>query len=96
METAADGSRKLLINWSGREDSNLRPLGPKSPVRQNAKLLPFRKLQPPRVYWGFAVLSHSLSARHGDVLQILSTNWPQIFGVNPRLKTGFIATLAVE
>jgi hypothetical protein len=48
-----DYQRKLLMErelWSGREDSNLRPLGPKSQVRQKLKFLPFRKLQPPRVY----------------------------------------------
>jgi hypothetical protein len=35
--------------WSGREDSNLRPLGPEPLVRQKRKLLPFQKLQPPQI-----------------------------------------------
>ena len=44
---------KLLMDlrlWSGREDSNLRPLGPEPMVRQKRKLLPFQKLQPPQIY----------------------------------------------
>src|SRR5260370_13829362 len=50
----ADSLRRF---WSGREDSNLRPLGPESPVRQKLKSLPFRKLQPPRQYWLSAFLA---------------------------------------
>jgi hypothetical protein len=49
--------------------------------RHFVKYLPFRKLQPPRKIKGFVVLSHSLPAPHCVVLRILSTNWPQIFGV---------------
>jgi hypothetical protein len=49
-------------------------------TRQFVKYLPFRKLQPPRKIKGFAVPSHSFLAPHGAVLQILSTNWPQVSG----------------
>jgi hypothetical protein len=34
-------------DWSGREDANLRPLGPEPTVWQKGKFLPFQKLQPP-------------------------------------------------
>ena len=39
----------FLTNWSGREDLNLRPLGPKPKARQKRKYLPFQKLQPPQI-----------------------------------------------
>jgi hypothetical protein len=55
--------------------------------RQKRKYLPFRKLQPQKKIKGFGVLSHSLSPPHRHVLQILSTNWPQVFGVNPFVET---------
>jgi hypothetical protein len=33
------------------------------------------------------VYCHSLPAPHCDVLRILSTNWPQVYGVNPSVET---------
>jgi hypothetical protein len=39
--------------WSGREDSNLRPLGPKSQVRQNVKFLAFSKVAATTSLLGF-------------------------------------------
>src|SRR5260370_40530897 len=42
----ADSLRRF---WSGRDDSNLRPLGPEPGFRQRRKFLSFQKLQPPRI-----------------------------------------------
>ena len=39
----------FCYEWSGREDLNLRPLGPKPMVRQKRKFLPFLRLQPPQI-----------------------------------------------
>src|SRR6266481_4821688 len=54
--------------WWSRWDSNPRPLRCESDYRQNAKYLPFLKLQPPREINGFPVLSHSLPSSIGSVL----------------------------
>src|SRR5260370_19265850 len=69
--------------WWSRWDSNPRPLRCESDYRQNAKYLPFRKLQPPREINGFPVLSHSLPSRIRRVLFFLATYWPLGIGVNP-------------
>ena len=62
--------------WWSRWDSNPRPLLCESDYRQNAKYLPFRKLQPPREINDFPVLSHSLPSRIRRVLFFLATYWP--------------------
>src|SRR6266436_1692324 len=59
--------------WWSRWDSNPRPLRCEPDYRQNAKLLPFQKLQPPREINGFPVLSHSLPSRIRHVLLFLAT-----------------------
>jgi hypothetical protein len=51
---------KIMSFWWSRWDSNPRPLRCENGYRQKRKLLPFRKLQPPREINGFHVLSHSL------------------------------------
>src|SRR6266436_2760766 len=62
--------------WWSRWDSNPRPLRCESDYRQNAKYLPFQKLQPLREINGFPVLSHSLPSRIRRVLFFLATYWP--------------------
>src|SRR5437660_10912571 len=62
--------------WWSRGGSNPRPLRCELANRQNAKYLPFRKLQPPKKIKGFPVLSHSLPSRMPRVLFFLATYWP--------------------
>ena len=50
LAAIASGPSPNDIYWSGREDSNLRPLGPKPIARQKRKSLPFQKLQPPKIH----------------------------------------------
>ena len=45
-------------------------------VRQKRKYLPFLRLQPPQIYQGFYILSHSLQSSTRCVLEILVTNLP--------------------
>jgi len=54
----------------------------------------FSKVAAPKKIKGFAVLSHSLQRL--DVLRILSTNWSQVFKVNPSLETISISTFTVK
>ena len=53
---------------------------------KNLSICLFRKLQPPENFERFYIRSHSLPFVIARVLRILSTNWPQISGVNPSLK----------
>ncbi len=61
--------------WWSRGGSNPRPLRCELDNRQNAKYLPFRKLQPPKKIKGFYILSHSLPSRTRPVLFFLVTYW---------------------
>jgi hypothetical protein len=60
------------------EQRGIEPLTPHCELdnRQNVKYLPFQKLQPPRDFKGFPVLSHSLPSRIRRVLFFLATYWP--------------------
>src|SRR6266446_10707955 len=62
--------------WWSRWDSNPRPLRCELAYRQKRKLLPFRKLQPPKKNRGFPLLSYSLPSRRRRVQLILATYWP--------------------
>src|SRR6266851_7349027 len=70
--------------WWSRWDSNPRPLRCEMDYRQNAKYLPFRKLQPPREINDFPVLSHSLPSRIRHVLFFLATYWPLGNGIQKK------------
>ncbi len=45
---------------------------------------------------GFSVLSFLFRFLTRCVLLILDTNWPDVFGVNPKVETVVIGTLAVQ
>jgi hypothetical protein len=87
-ETFTNSWERALSKTNGGAEGGRTPVPPQCELddRQFVKYLPFRKLQPPRKIKGFAVLSHSLPAPHRAVLRILSTNWPQVFGVNPSVE----------
>src|SRR6266508_3663801 len=76
-----------LALWWSRWDSNSWPPHCESDARQKRKLLPFRKLQPPKKNRGFPVLSHSLLFHILRVLLFLGTYWLLGFGVNPSVET---------
>jgi hypothetical protein len=73
-----------LCFWSGREDLNLRPLGPESWVPQHSNMLLFKKLQPPSNSAPFTIFYHVLTSLPRRVLSLLDTNWTQIFGAHDR------------
>ena len=70
--------------WSGREDLNLRPLGPESWVPQHSYMLLFKKLQPPSNSAPFTIFYHVLTSLPRRLLSLLDTNWTQIFGAHDR------------
>ena len=86
-----DQRTKYLITgafWWSRGGSNSWPPHCESDSRQKRKLLPFRKLQPPRDFKGFPVFSHSLPSHIRRVQLFLSTYWPLGNGVHlgPRVR----------
>src|SRR6266850_4004841 len=90
-------SAKSLVRgdlWWSSGDSNPGPPHCESDYRKNAKYLPFRKLQPPRDFKGFPVLSHSLPSRTCHVLLFLSTYWPLGKPLSAASSSGFLRSVA--
>jgi hypothetical protein len=79
-KTATDWQPLMFESkWSGREDSNLRPLGPESWAPQHSNMLLFKKLQPPRDSATLTMFYHFLTSTLRRVLSLLDTNWTHVF-----------------
>jgi len=74
------------LSVGGGAEEGRTPWPPHSELdnRQNAKYLPFLKLQPPKKIKGFYILSHSLPSRIRHVLFFLATYWPLGNGIQKK------------